>query len=461
MITEALTEFVTGTAVDDVPENVVSRAGDVLVDTVGVAIAGSREPVAAIARRSLPARGEGPCAIWASTDRVCAEDAVFINAIQIHVLDFDDSALRLRGHPSSTMMSTAVAAGEESGASGHAVLAAYAIGLEVAIRVSQALTSKHYLDGWHTTATAGVFGATSIAGRLFGLNRLQMRHAFGLAAAQAGGLTRNFGTMAKAFQTGHAARAGIQAARLALAGADADPHIFDGPKGFLALYGNPSSDEIARKEVGNFGQRWELVDPGTFVKKWPCCYAVHRPVAGLLEMQREHGFTAADVKSVVVGFLPGVEHPLNQFSPSNGLEAKFSIEYAAAAALIDGDLSAASFADEAVLRPEAQALQARVRRFTIPHEGVFNGLTGFNDLVVETATERLEHRIDRTPGSPEWPLSVAEQDAKFLSCVETVLERGDAVRLLARTRAAPSLADIRHLFAVGGDGVERWTGPGP
>lgn len=446
MITGRLAEFATGFADDAVPDAAIARAGDALVDTLGVALAGSRHPVAALARTIVPAIGEHEASVWGGDGaKVRAGDAAFLNAVHTHALDFDDSSPALRGHPSCTLMPVAVAVGEATGASGRSVLASYAIGLEVASRISSALGPGHYLHGWHTTVTAGIFGATAIAGRLLGLDREALCRAFGLAASRASGLTRNFGTMAKPLHAGDAARAAIEAVHLARCGFTADAAILDGPQNFIAVYGRGGSP-LTQDSLESLGERWTIVADGIFVKRWPCCYAVHRPVAALQALIDETGLKKDEIVSVEVGFLPGVEHPLKHRAPTTGSEARFSIEYAIAATLLDGDLSLASFADDQVRRPEAQALMARVRRFSIPHEGMFNGLTGFTELVVETTAGTIRRRYERTPGSPEWPLSPDEQAAKFLGCAALALDDREAHDLLGRARSVAGLADIRALY---------------
>lgn len=447
MITEKFAAFATSRDLA-FPDGLVEKARNAFVDSLGVAIGGMQDRTTDIAYGSVRQDPAGRASFWGRTGRGTAEDAAFVNAVQIHVLDYDDSALSLRGHPSATMMSTAIAVGQEAGAGGADTLRAYAVGLQIACTMSRWLTPKHYLRGWHTTVTAGIFGCTAIAGRLLGLDAAQMRHAFGIAASQAGGLTRNFGSMAKSLSTGHAARAAIQSVKLARAGATADPAILDGPKGFLGLY----SGDFEGMDLGlldALGQRWELLDPGIYVKKWACCYAVHRPIAGLLEFQRQHRIPVDEIRSVAVGFLPGAAHPLNQFDPKTGLEAKFSIEYCVAAALIHGGIDLEAFDDAFVLQPALQAFQKKVTRFEIPNDKFFNGLTGYNELVIDTARGRFEHLIDRTPGSPEWPLTPEEQDRKFLLCATPAVGAARAQSLLASAKALPGLNSLAMLDVQG------------
>jgi 2-methylcitrate dehydratase PrpD len=447
-LTAILARFVVGTATETIPPHVISGARSALVDTLGVGLAGSREEASKIAARWLEdTAGSGPATVWGCATRVTAADAAFCNGIQAHTLDFDDSSLNLRGHPSATMIPSALAVGEATGASGLEVLAAYALGLEVASKLSPAVGPGHYFRGWHTTTTVGIFAVTAIAARLWRLSAGQLQHAWGLAASQAAGLKRNFGTMTKSYHAGHAARCGILAARLASWGFTADPAIFDGNDGFLATYGAADGKPLA-EQMERLGKPWEIESPGIYVKRWPCCYAVHRPVAGLLELLAGQSINAEDIEAISIGFLPGVEQPLIHHDPHTGLEAKFSTEYAIAAAVLDRKLTLESFTDAMVKRPAIRHLMPRVRSFTLPGNEVHNGLTGYNEIVVETVHGRLEKRIDRTPGSPQWPLTEAEQAEKFLNCAGSVLAPSRAASLLALAQRCDQLADIGELLAA-------------
>src|SRR5262245_18845611 len=216
MLTQRLAEFVINTRTSEVPAEVLDAARDALIDTIGVALVGSLDEVGEITLRyvsDLGARREAT--VWGSHVSTSMAEAAFINGIFGHALDFDDVHASVHGHPSTTLIPAVIAAGEAAGASGRDVLAAYAIGLEVGGKLGIALGNGHYQRGWHATATTGVFACAAAAGRLLGLDVTQMRHALGLAASQASGLIRNFGTMTKPFHAGHAARCGVQSALLA------------------------------------------------------------------------------------------------------------------------------------------------------------------------------------------------------------------------------------------------------
>jgi 2-methylcitrate dehydratase PrpD len=446
MYTERLARFVTDTHDDDIPAGVMAAARDALIDTLGCGLAGAHDPASRITERWLAANGGAPTAtVWGAMSKAPPAAAAFVNAVRSHVLDYDDSSLNLRGHPSAVMMSTALAVGEVTQASGKATLAAYACGLEVAAKLSPALGSGHYFKGWHTTATIGIFGAAAIAARLFGLDAAAVRHAFGLAASQACGLTANFGSMTKAFHVGHAARCGIDSAWLAHHGYTANPSIFEGKGNFIATYAGDGAKPLEAL-LPTLAAPWELDQPGLYRKRFPCCYAAHRPMAALLDLLERGRITTSDIEAIEVGYLPGVQHPMVHHDPQTGLEAKFSTEYCMAAMALDRKVDMDSFEDAAVQRPQVRELMRRVTSRVIDEPGVYNGLTGYNIVRVRAGGIAHEHRMDRTPGSPDWPLVGEELAAKFLSCARRALPENAVQRALDLATRAAALSDIGELL---------------
>jgi len=442
VLTKQLAEFVCETR--EIPDDVIAAAKTAMIDTFGVALAGSIEPAALAAFDYSQEVAARPCAaIWGHDARSSPAEAAFANAVASHALDFDDTLATLRGHASTTVLPAALAAGEQLHSSGRRVLAAYALGVEIAGKLGKVFGNGHYLHGWHSTSTIGTFSSTAAAARLHADSVLTLQRAWGIAAAQAAGIIRNFGTMSKPFQAGHAARSAIVAEALARRGFTADERIFDGEDSFPSTYG---ADGVGVSEViTKLGNPWELVDPGMNYKRWPCCYCSHRPLGGLLNLIAAHGIKTTDIKRVSIGFPPGADEPLIHDNPQTGLEGKFSAQYPIAAMLLDGMLTPDSFTDAAVRRPAVRELMKKVRRYRVTDENVYSGTVGYTDVEIETTHGTFSCRVDKGPGSSAWPMTDAEQEEKFLACAGRTLAMADARKLLELLRECDELPDIGTL----------------
>jgi len=448
MLTRRFADFVIDTQPGQMRPDLLGKGADAFMDTLGAGLAGSLEPLAGIvAEWAGEAAGRPVATLWGRDLATSPAEAAFANGMSAHALDFDDSLPSMRSHPSATMVPAALAVGDATGASGAAVAAAYVLGLEVAGKLGKAVSNAHFRRGWHTTATVGIFSSTAVAAKLWGLDAAKLSAAWGIAASQVGGLGRNFGTMTKPLHAGHAARCGVMSAWLAGRGFTADMDIFDGPGSLLATYGNEGGVPMADL-LPQLGNPWEIEEPGIYVKRWACCYCNHRPIGGLLELIDKHGITPQEVRSIEVGFLPGSDVALLSQNPQTGLEGKFSIEYVAAATVLDRKLTLETFTDAMVQRPEVRRLMKMVHRHHIEDSGFYSGLTGYTDVSIETARGRFETRVERTPGSPAWPVSAEDQVEKFLDCSGRVLGEAQARRLLAVVRRFTDLPDIRELTAL-------------
>jgi 2-methylcitrate dehydratase PrpD len=444
MFTRTLAEFVVETRAADLPDVAFDAARDGLADVLGCALAGTLEPAARIAADWVRDNGARPVAHVVGRDFATSPElAAFANGIAAHALDFDDSHPSVRGHASASLVPTALAVGEAEGASGEDVLAAYAIGIEVAGKIGRALGHGMMRGGFHPTAIVGTLASTAVAARLSGLDAEALTRAFGIAGSEAAGLVRNFGTMTKPFHAGQAARSGVVAASLASAGFTADTEIFEREGGVFHAYGAEGESPAAL--AADLGKTWEIVRPGNYVKRWPCCYSNHRAIGALERLVAEHGTTAEEVEGITVAFLPSGDAALVSREPKTGLEGKFSIEYVLAALLLDGELKMTSFTDAAVLRPEAQGLLAKVKRRTIPDGKNYTGLTGYNIVTVRTTRGTFETREDRTPGSFAWPLTEADREAKFLDCASLVPGAAGALALYRLALDCRGLGDVAML----------------
>lgn len=459
MLTQSLASFVIDTKTESIPEDVLLHARDALIDTLGVGLAGSLEPAGEIALRWIRDTGAGPQAtVWGTQLATSPAEAAFANGLCAHALDFDDSLPSLRGHPSAPMFAAALAVGEVVGASGAEVLAAYALGLEVAGKLGRAMGNGHYLRGWHTTSTVGTFTSTAVAARLSKLDSAELQTAWGVAASQVSGLVRNFGTMTKPFHVGRAARCGVLSAWLAKHGFTADTAILDGDNNIFATYGGDDGAPLATL-LGKLGNPWEILEPGNWVKRWPCCYSNHRAIGGLFELLERHQIRTEEINAIAVGFLPGTDTALIHTNPQTGLEGKFSVEYALAAAALDRKLNLESFTDVMVRRRPVRDLMAKVRRYRIEDSKVY-GLDAYTDIEIATLRGRYPMRVERTPGSPAWPMTDTDRSEKFMDCAGRVLGTRNAGELLELAQRCETLPDIRRLVKAS-VATESRTGKSP
>jgi 2-methylcitrate dehydratase PrpD len=416
-----------------------------LLDTLACALGGLREePTARALRYARAVSGPGVARVWGTSERLGLEQAAFVNAVSGHVLDYDDVATPLRGHPSVAMLPALVALAEAEGLGLDALAAAYVVGFEVMGRIGEAIGDEHYAKGWHATASIGLLGTTAACASLLRLPARATADAIGLAVAQAAGCRENFGTDAKSFQAGHANRAALQAVLLAREGFGASSAALEGPRGYGALYG--AGEDLARALEGIGEAPRLLVRAGLEVKKYPMCYATHRALDGLLDLKAEAGVALGEVAAVEVEGSHRAFAPLLHDRPRTGLEAKFSLPYAVAAALADGRVTLASFEDAAVRRPEIQAFLPLVTKREA--DGPLN--PRYAEITVRLRDGRTLHRrVEALRGGAALPLSEAELVAKLADCLAHAGIAADAARVAAAILGPADLplAEVLALLA--------------
>jgi len=346
-----------------------------LLDTVAVALAAREHPVTRLAV-ALP---EGPR--W---------------AVAAHVLDFDDLHMQSTTHISAVCVPATVAVGGDA--------RAYLAAAGVMARLGSALGWPHYSAGWHATCTAGAPAAAAGAAVALGLPPGQIATALALAVPGAGGVQRAFGTDGKALQVGFAVEAGLRAARLAAAGAQADPAALDQWLGLAG--GDPARVDLSGPAVPG----------GLAIKLYPCCYALQRPISALGELAQPGRLDPAEVRRIVLRTPEATVTPLIHHQPVTGLQGKFSLEYAAAAVLLDGYPGFASFTDDAVRRPAAQQLIDAVEVKTEPGGSWL--LDGELTAEIHTASGGVAQISQQfPPGSPARPASASQLQDKVADCL--------------------------------------------
>jgi 2-methylcitrate dehydratase PrpD len=452
--TEAVARFAVKSDPLVASPGVARPARQAILDTLGVALAGAREPVAStiaqyvLAQGGPRAGGSGACTLWAQGAATSAQFAALANGAAAHALDFDDISHTMRGRPSAAVLPAVLAVGERQRASGAAVLAAYIVGVEVECKLGKLSANPTYERGWQTSCTLGVIGATVACGRLLGLDPQAVAHAIGLAVAQASGTRRSFGSMGKPFQLGRASQSAVMAAELAALGLTGGARAIEGEAGYFALYSTPPAGEHLADLLG---APYDLESPGFNVKLYPCGGAAHAPIEAVFDAAQ--GVDPATVERIVVDVpftAPMIAH---QNLPSTGMEGKFSLQYVLAAALLDGEITLAQFTDAAVARPEAQALLRRVETRVPPdmQKGAVPwppAVESRVELHLANGEVRRGVTVVRRGQSTLTPLTDAELEGKFRACARVGLGEAGAERVLELVRALDRLDDVGTLTAA-------------
>lgn len=263
------------------------------------------------------------------------------HAMAIHLADFDDNHDVIGGHPSTVLLPALFAVGARMPTTALRELwVAYAAGMEVECKLGRCLNYRHYNLGWHPTATLGVMGAAVAVAKLLGLSRSQIAHAVALAASMASGLKENFGTDAKPFQVGHASGMGVLAAFAAKEGIEASQSTLDGPRGFGNVYNQTPVDWSPLQQLS---QQWDILDPGLVIKCYPCCASTHASIDTVLELRGRNAERVRHTRQITVRVHPDRLPHVDKPHPTTPLEAKFSIQYVAAHALIYGFVDTNAF----------------------------------------------------------------------------------------------------------------------
>lgn len=454
--TASMAEFIVNTRAADFPAGSDQKAIKVIADTFAVILAGVGSEVAEpLARYLDAARESGAAPILGTGLTATAETAALINATYGHALDYDDVLSMMPAHPSAVIVAALLASLNGKPVSGKDFIEAYIVGIEVGGKLGVGMTNYHYQRGYHATGTLALFSGLAALAKLHKLDAPTIQQALGIAGSMASGLRRNFGTMTKPLHSGLAARSALTAWRLAISGFTAAPDIMEAKAGFFSTYGTADSDPEVT--ASGLGKPFVISDPGIAVKKFPCCYATHRAIDGVLTLRERLKFDAASVDKVICRMPPGGMHVLIYPRPVTGLEGKFSLEYSIAAGVLDGKFSLWSFSDEAVRRPQIAELYQRIdahetatsRGDDPQFEKRSSGSRGFVEVEVRLKDGRSDQiRIDVPPGAPARELTWDELQAKFMDCARQAprISSANAVAAFDAIRSLGAVNDVRSVI---------------
>ncbi|MFD7878667.1 MmgE/PrpD family protein [Streptomyces sp. NPDC059766] len=377
-----------------------------LLDTLAVGCAGAGHPISAGLRREVGAPA-GPARIWGTAGSTDALQAALLNGVAAHVLELDDIYAPGTVHPGSVVIPAALAVADESGAHGQALARAISAGYEVCGRLAADLGPSHYRN-WHTTGTAGAVGAAAAAALLLGAGETTIRNALALAATMSGGLQQLFRQDAsgKPLHAGHAAMAGVLAAKTARAGVGGSDDVFEGPSGMAVAMGGSGRWAYVQGEDVPF-----CVDEVT-VKPYPCCGHSFAPIDGALRLRGRVGLDA--IASITVDTYRAGLEVAGIPVPATDADTRFSIPFLVALALTDGTVTREALTPDRLTDPRFAALVAVTEvRIDDAFEELFPRRRGARITIVTHDGESHTATVPDRSGSPANPLSADQLHAKY------------------------------------------------
>jgi 2-methylcitrate dehydratase PrpD len=447
-IAHELAERIAAITFDTLPQDAVRWAKVGLLDTVGVTLAGASEDCTRIVAK-VAGRSAGRALLFGTRREVDELDAALINGTAAHALDFDDCSNSLGGHPSAPVLPALFALTGSRKIDGKDFIAAYVAGFETETRLARGVNFHHYEKGWHPTATLGTFGAAAASAHLLKLDVQQTATTLALAASFASGIKANFGTMTKPLHVGHSARNGMMAALLASEGFTASADVFEHRQGFFLVF-NGEGNFFAEKVLADWADPLDILKPGIAIKQYPCCGSTHPAIDAMLSLVEAHGLTPAMVERVDSWTHPRRLAHTNRPLPRGPLDAKFSVQYCLARALMHGRIRIEHFEGDAYKDGEVGKLLGRIHAAPHPEMNMASTDHFGGEVRIETRDGRhLSAKVDRPLGrGPEKPLPQARLEAKFLDCAERAIDRDTARRALGMIGAFDGLADVNELLAL-------------
>src|SRR5258708_6419372 len=314
---------------EGLPESVRALARQCVLDYYGCALAGAADPLVGILLDEMDEAGGGPQAgIIAAAARLPVLSGAFVHGAAGPALDYDDVNLAMPGHPSVAILPGLLALAERLKSSGRKVITAFVAGYETACRIGSAMSPGHYELGFHSTGTIGCLGAAAACARLLGLDAEATARALGIAGTQAAGLKSQFRTMCKPFPAGKPSHSGLLAARLAVRGFSSRTDLVECVQGVAATHGPDFHPEAA---LATPDKGFHIY--ANLFKYHAACYLTHAPIECGPRLREQHRLAPADIAGITLTVDRGTDRVCNIPSPTDGLQAKFSLRQTVAMAL--------------------------------------------------------------------------------------------------------------------------------
>ena len=427
-----LVSLVCDTSPADIPGAALESAQTVLSDSIAIGLAGRNSPFRdALLATVIPWGSGGNCRVLAGKNRLPAASAAFMNAFQMHCLEYDAVHERAVAHVATSPLAVLLAEVDSSDGpvSGADFLTALVVGIEVAATLGVAADAPL---AFFRPATTGVFGAAAAIASLRGFDDQMTHRAFGYALAQASGTMQAHeeGMPTLPIQMAAAARSGLIAADLAETGIPTVNHAVDGRFGYLSLFeSNISTHGLADR----LASPWRVTELS--LKPFPSGRATHGGLEAMLAM-RIRGLSAESLASAELLAPPLINQLVNRPArpDMNANYARLCFPYVAALALKEGRVPLSAFSPERFTEQETLLLADRIR-VRSNDTGDPSCFTPQELTAVCQDGRRLQITVEHLLGSPQHPMTVEAREEKITECLQSA--GGDG----AKTKGLLSLTE--------------------
>lgn len=451
-ISQALAGFASELRLEDVPAAVLQRAKLHMLDAAGIALASSTEDFAQRVVNALRVLGgSGDYPVIGFAQRLPMRDAALANGALVHGIDFDDTHSAGVIHVSASALPMALAAAQSIAGNGRDVLLAYLIGVETASRIAIAAKGGFHVKGFHPTGMVAAFGCTLAVGRLWGLTTPQLAHAQGLVLSQASGSFEFIedGAWNKRFHPGWAVVAAMTACALARCGVIGAGKAYEGRYGLFNAYLGDSWQPDLDACTAGLGSTWEML--AVALKPYPVCHFNHAFIDAALALRSEHAIAPHQIESIqaLIGrdqVAIVCEPEANKRRPQNAYDARFSLPFAIATAMVHGRLTMDEIADAAIRDQRVLALCERIGYAVDEKSAYPRHYSG--TLVVRLRDGRtLTHREQINRGSSAKPLQETEIVDKFRQTASRALPGAGVEHAIRSVLGLESLSSVGALTA--------------
>ncbi len=414
-ISDQIADWAAGLGLQDVPDDVRHTAKRCLVDTFGVIIAGS---ATAPGKRALATAQDlyaaGPCMVPGTDVGLSPAGAALVSGTAAHALDFDDTSYTGIMHGSAVSLPAVLGVAQKEERSGEEFLTDFIVAVEATYMIAMMCSTRQYYDGWWTSGSFGMPGATAGAARACGLDASRISEAIGVATIQTSGMKAMFGTDTKPFLAGRSAAVAVEAATAVRHGLTGPRVGFEESRGYINLLNHGEAD---RREVDNLGNLWRLKQPGILFKQFPICSAAHAGAELAGRLVQENNLSADQVATVRCDVAEVVDISLVYNDPQTPQESQFSMPFAVGCMLCHGGVRPEHIDLKVLNEPELRREMAKVSMHRDDSLAANPSTPEGARVTIETTGGRSFTDILEEPtGMPGAPLSDEQLADKYRAC---------------------------------------------